>query len=575
MTETVIDSSHAAAEPSGAHSDRPAAAGGAAQAGVAAFFVGVADWVTSTDHKKIGRLYAGFGLLVLAGAAAVGALLSLERADDGAELIDAGALLQLFQVYRVGLVVGGLLPLAVGVALAVAPLQVGARQVAFPRVALTGFYFWLAGVVFVLVALGRNGGMGGGNAQAADLFLAGLGLALVGLAATAMAVATTVLTTRAPGMTMRRVPLFAWSALIASLGLLLVLPVAFGTVIYLFVDQRLGASANFGGTAGTSAWLGWLLSVPAAIAFAVPAVGVAAELMPVTFRARQQLRGVAFAGIGLVGVAAMAAMTHQMVIEVSFDSDLGEKRIVKDAATHLLFAGLPLLGLVIVLALGGLTAQAGISTARRHKAGRPNLSPAFLFAFIGLGLVALGLVANFVQAIADLELLGTAFEEGATVLVAYGALLALLGGLVFWAPKLWGVVMPALHVVPLALLGAAGAVLAGGSAIAGGLLDQPGGLPADDAAVARLMSLDFSDAGSLLAVLGLIGHSAVALTIVAFGALLLKVRGSDVTDEENPGKGHTIEWGTASPAPTDNYGHVPTVASAEPVFDLSYEGTLQ
>jgi heme/copper-type cytochrome/quinol oxidase subunit 1 len=130
-------------------------------------------------------------------------------------------------------------------------------------------------------------------------------------------------------------------------------------------------------------------------------------------------------------------------------------------------------------------------------------------------------------------------------------------------------------VVPLALLGAAGAVLAGGSAIAGGLLDQPGGLPADDAAVARLMSLDFSDAGSLLAVLGLIGHAAVALTIVAFGVLLLKVRTAGATDEENPGKGHTIEWGTASPAPTDNYVHVPTVASAEPVFDLSYEGTLQ
>jgi heme/copper-type cytochrome/quinol oxidase subunit 1 len=575
MTETVIDSSPAAAEPSGAHTAHHAPAGGAALPGVSAFFVGLADWVTSTDHKKIGRLYAGFGLLVLAGAAAMGALLGLERADDGAELIDADALLQVFQVYRVGLVLGGLLPVAVGVALAVAPLQVGARQVAFPRVALTGFYFWLAGVVFVLVALGRNGGIGGGNAQAVDLFLAGIGLAVVGLAATSVAVATTVLTARAPGMTMRRVPLFAWSALIGSLGLLLVLPVAFGTVIYLFVDRRLGESANFGGAAGVGAWLGWFLTVPAAIAFAVPAVGVAAELMPVTFRARQQLRGVAFGGIGLVGVAAMAAMTHQMVIEVSFDRDLGEKRIVKDAATHLLFAGLPLLGLVIVLGVGGLTAQAGIAAMRRHKAGRPNLSAAFLFAFLGVGLVALGLAANFVQAIADLELLGTSFEEGATVLVAYGALLALLGGLVFWAPKLWGVVVPALHVVPLALLGAAGAVLAGGSAIAGGFLDQPGGLPADDAAVARLMSLEFADAGSLLAVLGVIGHAAVALTIVAFGALLLKVRTTGATDEENPGKGHTIEWGTASPAPTDNYVHVPTVASAEPVFDLSYEGTLQ
>ena len=565
-TETVLDPSQAAAEPAhDAHTTPSTVATG----GITAFFAAAADWVTSPDHKKIGRLYAGFGLLVLAAAAVVAVLLGLERADDGSELLAAGSLLQVFQVYRVGLIVGGLAPIALGLALAVAPLQVGARQVAFPRVALIGFYFWLAGFTFTVVALARNGGIGGGDETAVDLFLAGLGLAAVGLAATATSVATTVLTARAPGMTMRRVPLFAWSALIGALSLLLVLPVVFGTVIYLFVDHRLGVGANFGGSAGVGAWLGWLLTVPAAIAFAVPAVGVAAELMPVTFRARQQLRGVAFAGIALVGVAALAAMTQQTAIEVTFDADLGEKRIVKDAATHALFAGLPLLGLVIVLGLGGLTAQAGVK-----KAGKPNLSPAFLFAFIGLGLVGLGLVANFLQAITDLELLGTAFEEGATLLVAYGAVLALLGGLVFWAPKLWGIVVPALHVVPLALLGAAGAALAGGSAIAGGLLDQPGGLPADDAGVARLLSLDFSDAGSLLAVLGLIGHAAIALTVLAFGALLLKLRSSGATDEENPGKGQTIEWGTASPAPATNYVSVPTVASAEPVFDLSYEGTL-
>lgn len=566
-TETVLDPSQAAAEP--AHDAHTAPSSGTALGGISAFFAGVADWVTSPDHKKIGRLYAGFGLLVLAAAAVVGVLLGLERADDGSELLAADSLLQVFQVYRVGLIVGGLVPIALGLALAVAPLQVGARQVAFPRVALVGFYFWLGGLTFTIVALGRNGGIGGGDDTAVDLFLAGLGLAAVGLAATATSVATTVLTARAPGMTMRRVPLFAWSALIGSLGLLLVLPVVFGTVIYLFVDHRLGVSANFGGSAGIGAWLGWLLTVPAAIAFAVPAVGVAAELIPVTFRTRQQMRGVAFAGIALVGVAALAAMTHQTAIEVSLDSDQTFGDFVDDAVPFLLFAGLPLLGLLIVFGLGGLTAQAGIK-----KAGKPNLSPAFLFAFIGLGLVALGMVANFLQALTDLELLGTAFEEGATLLVAYGALVALLGGFVFWAPKLWGVAVPALHVVPLALLGAAGAALAGGASVAGGFLDQPGGLPTDDAAVARLVSLDFSDAGSLLAILGLIGHAAVALTVLAFAGLLLKVRTSGATDAENPGKGHTIEWGTASPAPTTNYVSVPTVASAEPVFDLSYEGTL-
>lgn len=559
---------HPSDAPSAAHPDaHPAIAG---SSGASGFFAAVADWVTTTDHKKIGRLYAGFGAVVLAAAAVVGALLGLERADDGSSVIDADALLQLVQVYRVGLIVGGLVPIALGLALAIAPAQVGARQIAFPRVALVGCYFWIGGMALTFVALGRNGGIGGGHAQSVDQFLAGLGLALVGIAASALSVATTVLTARAPGMTMRRVPLFAWSALVGSLALLLVVPVAFGNIIYLFVDHRLGVSANFLGAEGVAAWLGWLFGVPAVLALAVPAVGVAAELIPVTFRGRQQMRGVAFAGIALVATAAFAALSQQRVIAVDLDRSQSPGEFLEDLIPFLLFVGLPLLGLVVVLGLGALTAQAGLA-----KAGKPNLTPAFLMGFLGLGLVALGAVANALQGLTDLELLGTAFEEGATLLVAYGALLALFGGFVFWAPKLCGVVIPALHVVPLALLGAAGAVLAGGASIVGGILDQPGGIPANDADVQALFSLDFSDAGSLLAVLGLIGHAAVALTVLGFGLLVLKVLGgADADTPANPFSAHTLEWGGPSPLPADNYPVVQTVASAEPVFDLSYEGTL-
>jgi len=561
---TTIETQHAVADapeaPATGESTAPASG---------SFFAGVADWVTTTDHKKIGRLYAGFGLVLLAGSAIVALLLGIERADDGSELLDGGALLQLVQVYRFGLVLGALVPIVLGLGLAVAPMQVGARQVAFPRVALSGFYFWLAGIVLMLFALGDNGGIGGGNAQAVDQFLAAIGLTLVGLAFSATSLATTVLTARAPGMTMRRVPLFAWSSLIGALGVLLVVPVAFASVIYLFVDLRYGAAENFAGAEGIAAWLGWLLTIPAVIAFAVPAVGVFAELVPVTFRGRQQLRGVAFAGLALVGVAALAAVTRQTAIPVSLDTDQSFGTFIDDAVPYLLFAGLPLLGAVVVLALGGLTAQAGMA-----KAGKPNLVPAAVFALFGIGLVVLGLVANFLLALTDLELLGTSFEEGALLLVAYGALLLVLGGLVFWAPKLWGVELTGLHVIPLALLGGLGAALAAVAAIVGGFLGQPGGLPANDAGVAALFSLDFSGSGALLAWVGAIGHALVALAVLGFGALLLKVLRSGQPAAANPFNGHTIEWGTPSPTPADNFPAVPTVASAEPVFELSYEGTL-
>ena len=208
------------------------------ESAAASFFVGAAAWVTTADHKRIGRMYAGFGLLALLATAALGAVLGLERADDGSALLDADSLLQMFQAYRVGLVFATIIPLGLGLAIAVVPLQLGARSLAFPRLALTGFYSWIGGLALTMVALGRNGGIGGGDDQAIDLFLAGHGLMILGLLASAGCVATSVLTTRAPGMTMRRVPLFTWSALIAALGMLLALPVLFGAIVYVFLDHR-------------------------------------------------------------------------------------------------------------------------------------------------------------------------------------------------------------------------------------------------------------------------------------------------------------------------------------------------
>ena len=543
-----------------------AALGDAGDSAVASFFSGVAAWVTTTDHKRIGRMYLGVGLLALLLTSLLGLLLGLERADDAGVMLDADALLQLFQAYRVGLVFGAIIPLGLGLAIAVAPLQLGARSIAFPRVALTGFYAWLGGFVLTMVALGRNGGIGGGDPQAVDQFLAGHGLMILGLLASAGCVATSVLTTRAPGMTMRRVPLFAWSALIGALGMLLALPVVFGAIVYLFIDHRLGIEANFGGVEGIAAWVGWAFSVPAIVIYALPAVGVAAELIPVTFRHRQPLRGVTFAGIALVGVTALAATTQQFVHDVTVDTD--GQTFIEGAVPFLIFAGLPLLGLVMVMALGGLTAKSGLG----H--GKPSVTAAFVFSFFGLGMVFVGLIGNFALGITDLELNGTTVEEGATLYVVYGTALAVMGGVAFWAPKLWGRVLPEKQVLPLALLGLGGTVLAGLPLYIAGVSDQVGGMPANDADVAALLSLDYDGPASLWNILSLAGHGLMALTVVAFAGLMLKsFTGSGEAAEQNPFGGHTVEWGIPSPAPADNYEHVATVASSEPQFDMTYEGS--
>ncbi len=268
----------------------------------------LAALVTSADHKVIGRLFVGASLLALLAITVLNALLGAERIDGDGTLLDEGSIVQLFAAQRVGMLFGVLVPLLLGVAIAIVPLQLGARALAFPRLAMAGFWTWLAGLVIIIVALANNGGPGGGDGDMVDLFIAAHALLLIGLAAASVSVATSVLTTRAPGMRLGRVPFFSWGALIAAVGLILLVPVIVGTLVYLFVDHRHGR-AIFGGNDGIAVWLRFAWTQPTTYLYALPAVGFLAEMVPVTFQRRAVLRGVTYAGIALVGVAALAGIT--------------------------------------------------------------------------------------------------------------------------------------------------------------------------------------------------------------------------------------------------------------------------
>ena len=246
---------------------------------------------------------------------------------------------------------GTALPLVAGLAIAVVPLQLGARAIAFPRLVAAGMYMWLGGFVLSIVSLINNGGFGGGNSDMVDLFLAAHGLMALGFTAVGVSLVTSVLTTRAPGMTMRRVPFFAFSALVFGIGLVLVMPVLVGAVIYLFVDHRSGAREAFGGNRGIVTWAGWIFTQPTTFLFAIPVLGLFAELLPVTFRKRATLRGVVFGGLALVGVSALAAVTQQLRFDVPWEGsqlsiadgdDFGTK--LGDVAPWAMFHLLPLLG---------------------------------------------------------------------------------------------------------------------------------------------------------------------------------------------------------------------------------------
>ncbi|WP_116995346.1 cbb3-type cytochrome c oxidase subunit I [Desertimonas flava] len=526
--------------------------------------------LTSSDHKVIGRLLVTASLLATLVTGVLGALLGAERISGDGDLLPDRIVPELFAGYRVGLVLGGVVPLLLGLAVFAVPLQLGARSLAFPRLAAAGFWTWLGGVVLLIISLFNNGGPEGGDADMVRLYIGALVLVTLGLIAVAVPVATSVLTTRAPGMKLHRVPPFAWASLIHALGVVLVLPILVGVLAYLYMDDRYATAETslFGGGAGTNDWGAWLLTGPSLALFAVPAVGLLAEFLPVVFRKRLPMRGVLLAGISLVGVGILAGVTQQQKFRLPGTGGPVTGRNWLTRLGYLLnwamLSLLPLLGIVVVLAVGALLAKPPSKAERRAGAAvTPKPIAPFVFALLGVGLVAIGILGAAASGIEDLGLDGTVFEEGATVALVYGAVLAGLGGIVYWFPKWTGAKVPDAPAYGLALLGALGAVLASVPYLIAGFADQP----------ARAVVFDYEGPSALWNVAVTVGHAAFAVTVLAVLGLLLKPAGSAATAGDDPWDAQTLEWATTSPAPAGNFATTPAVRSPEPLTDLKITTT--
>ncbi len=513
----------------------------------------VADWITTTDHKRIGRMFLLPGLVFSVAAGVLGVLLGIDRADTGSALIRPGAVAQVFYAYRYGLVFCGVAAVVVGMAVAVVPLQLGARSLAFPRLAATGLWFWLTGSVVVLVSLLANGGPGGGNSPFVALFVTGHLLQVLGLLAAVVSLVTSILTTRAPGMNLRRVPPYTWSVLVAGISALLVLPVIAGRAVVTYLDYRYGRTA-LGGNAGISSMVGLGITQPATYMLAIPAFGLLLETVTTTVRRRLPLRGVAFAGIGLLGVGALATVTAT-TIELapgSFHASFGTW--LEEALPLAFFYVLPVIGGVVVLGIAALALQNG----------KLRLLSPTLFAAFGAGLALVGLVGTVVQGAGDAHLVSTVFEESMMLYVVYGALLAMLGAANYWGPKLTGRTVDDRKVAPLAVVGAVGVVLAALPYAIAGFAKQPG----------MTMVFDYSGPKGLWNVLSAIGHVLVALTVLGVLALRLNATRSGAPAGDDPWDAQTLEWATSSPPPPANFADVHTVMSPEPLLDLKPGGQI-
>jgi cytochrome c oxidase subunit 1 len=254
----------------------------------------------TTDHKLIGRMYLVTSLVFFMLGGVMALLMRAELARPGMQFLSQEQYNQLFTMHGTIMLLLFATPLVFAFANLVLPLQIGSPDVAFPRLNAFSYWLYLFGAMMTVSSFLTPGGAPdfGWYAYAPlnnevnspgvgpDLWIMGLAIAGLGTILGAVNMITTVVTLRAPGMTMFRMPIFTWNILITSLLILLAFPLLTAALLVLWVDRHLHAQVFEPNNGGAILWqhLFWFFGHPEVYIVAIPFFGIVTEIIPVFSR---------------------------------------------------------------------------------------------------------------------------------------------------------------------------------------------------------------------------------------------------------------------------------------------------
>ncbi len=407
---------------------------------------GLRSWLTTVDHKRIGILYgaSAFVFFLLGGLEAL--LLRIQLMKPDATYINPDTYNQLFTMHGTTMIFLGVMPLSAMFFNYFIPLQIGARDVAFPRLNAFSYWVFVLGGIFLnvsfLVGAAPDGGwFGYANltsnrvipATAAapspglniDFWV--LGLQILGIASIAAALNffVTIVNLRAPGMKMLRMPMFTWMSFVVQVLLLLAFPVITVALVFLMMDRNFGTSffmPDGGGDPVMWQHLFWIFGHPEVYILILPAFGIVSEVLPVF--SRKPLFGytaMVFSGafIGFVGFGVWA---HHM-----FATGMGP-------FADTFFA----LATMVIAIPTGVKIFNWIGTI---WGGSIRFTAAMLFALAMVGLFIIGGLSGVMHASppADLQQTDSYFIVAHFHYVLFGgAIFGLTAGAYYWWPKMFG-----------------------------------------------------------------------------------------------------------------------------------------
>ena len=514
----------------------------------------------TTDHKLIGRMYlvTSFIFFMLGGLMAL--VMRAELARPGMQFLTPEQYNQLFTMHGTIMLLFFATPSVFAFANLVLPLQIGSPDVAFPRLNAFSYWLYLFGATVAVAGFLTPGGAADGGwtfylplndalnspGTGTDFWIIGLAISGLGTILGGVNMVTTVITLRAPGMTLFRMPIFTWNILVTSLLVLLAFPILTSALLVLYIDRHLGAQVYAPQNGGAILWqhLFWFFGHPEVYILALPFFGIVSEIFPVFSRKPIfGYKGLVLATLS-IGALSLTVWAHHMfatgAVLLPFFSFLSFLIAVP--------TGLKFFNWIGTMWKGSLTFET------------PMLfSVGFLVTFLFGGLTGVLLASPPI----DFHVSDSYFVVAHFHYVLFGTIVfAFYAGIYFWFPKFTGRYMNErlgkVHFW-LTFIGFHTTFLVqhwlGAEGMPRRYADY---LPGDGFTTLNTISTigSFILGASLLPFLYNVYHS---------------YRYGEVALADDPwGHGNSLEWATSCPPPRHNFTSMPRIRSERPAFEAHY-----
>jgi cytochrome c oxidase subunit I len=516
--------------------------------------------VTTVDHKKIGLMYIVMAIVFLVIGGVEALLMRWQLLFPRYDFIGPDAFNQLFTMHGTTMVFFMGMPILIGIANYMVPLQVGARDMAFPRLNAFGFWVTLLGGLLVYFSFATGGAPAIGwfayspltertfaRSAATDFWCLGLIVSGTGTVAAGVNFLATILAMRAPGMTLRKIPFFTWTMLWTSVQIVLVMPPLTAGLIMVLLDRNLGAhffDTQNGGSALFWQHLFWFFGHPEVYILILPVFGMISEIVPVF--SRKVLFGYEFMAAATAAIAfiSMGVWAHHMfTVGMSRTADL-------------FFVASSLL----VSIPTGIKFFNWLATM---YGGRILFASPMLFAFGFLSMFLIGGLTGIMLAAApfDFQLADSYFLIGHFhwVLIG-GTLFGAFAGLYYWYPKATGRMLSERLARWHFWLLYIGFILTFGPMHISGFLGMPRRIYTYEVDRGWDFWNQLTTFGALL--------QAPSYAFFVYNVVVSLWKGRPAGND--PWDAWTLEWTTSSPPPSYNFEQVPEVHSRRPLWDIKH-----